>query len=322
MTLPLPKEANAQIPLTKAIIQSLRNLVRLIPQNQSGRTARVSDAINPGDALATGRESLAELRFNDGSLARIGAQAVFQFLPNTRTFSLSNGTALLLIPPGRGITGVTTPNARAGIRGSALFVRYNPETNTTVVGALTDSNIEVFNQNSSQREGLRAGQLAVIVKDKIERIYNFDLRTFYETSDLVRGLSLNQPSDKANTDAAIADVQSETSTAVSAQTPIAGEGVIENPSFIQLPTNSSNLPNVGDRIDNRPEISEPNPNFGIQNNPNLNNDPSLQVPPLEGGQILANPENPPPPAPPPPTVENPAPPAPPPPTVENPAPPA
>ncbi|MBD3563293.1 FecR domain-containing protein, partial [Planktothrix sp. FACHB-1355] len=150
MTLPLPPEASAEMPLTKAVIQSLRNLVRLIPQNQTGRPARVSDPVNPGDSLATGRESLAELRFNDGSLARVGEQAVFQFLPNTRTFRLSNGTALLLIPPGRGTTRVQTPNARAGIRGSALFVRYNPETDTTVVGALTDSNIEVFNQNSSQ----------------------------------------------------------------------------------------------------------------------------------------------------------------------------
>ncbi|MBD2181217.1 FecR family protein [Aerosakkonema funiforme] len=324
MTLPLPPEASAEMPLTKAVIQSLRNLVRLIPQNQTGRPARVSDPVNPGDSLATGRESLAELRFNDGSLARVGEQAVFQFLPNTRTFRLSNGTALLLIPPGRGTTRVQTPNARAGIRGSALFVRYNPETDTTVVGALTDSNIEVFNQNSSQREGLQAGQLAVIVKDRIERVLDFDLRTFYETSGLVRGLNLTQPGDKTNPDAAIAEVQSETSAAVTGQTPITGNDVIENPNFIQLPATSSDLANPGSRIDNPIDTPGFDRNFGQPNGPNpFNSNPALENPPLEGAEILLNQENPPsppvnppvepPPPPPPPPVNPPAEPPPPPP---------
>lgn len=288
ITLPLPKEASAQIPLTKAVIQSLRNLVRLIPQNQNGRVARVADAINPGDSLATGSSSLAELRFNDGSLARVGAQAVFQFLPNSRTFQLTNGTMLMLIPPGRGQTRLQTPNARTAIRGSALFVRYNPDTETTMVGALTNSNIEVSNQSVSQREGLKAGQLAVIVKDKIEGIYNFDLRTFYETSDLVRGLNLNRLGDKINPDSAIAEVQSETASAVAEQPPVAGVGIIENPNFTQLTRNESNL-------------------SGASNSININ--PALQTPPLEGGEYLSNQQNltpqPPPPISEPPVVNNP-----------------
>ncbi|MBD2185271.1 FecR family protein [Aerosakkonema funiforme] len=292
MTLPLPKEVSAEMPLSKAVIQSIRNLVRLIPQNQTGRPARVSEPMNPGDSLATGRESLAELRFNDGSLARVGEQAVFQFLPNTRTFKLSDGTALLLIAPGRGRTQLQTPNARTGIRGSALFVRYNRKTDTTIVGALTNSNIEVFNQDASQAEVLRAGQLAVIVKDRIERIYDFDIRTFYETSDLVRGLNLTQPGDKANPDSAMADVQSETSAAVTEQTPIVGQGVIENPNFIQLDAASSNLPNVGAGNDNQLDTGQSDRNFGQSIGPNpFSGNPGLENPPLEGGQILSDPEN-------------------------------
>lgn len=236
--LALPKQASAETALTRAVVQSLRNLVQLIPQNRAVRSARVADAIAPGDALSTGRASLAELRFNDGSLARIGEQAVFRFVTKTRNFKLSNGTALLLIPPGQGTTGVWTPNAAAAIRGSALFVRYIPETATTVVGALTNSNIEVFNQRASGRQVLQAGQMAVIVKDRITGLYNFDLKTFYETSDLVRGLDLNKKSGAASSDKAIASVQAETTAALAAQSPLTESKVIVNPAFVRRPDNS------------------------------------------------------------------------------------
>jgi len=228
----LPKPAQADTALTRAEVKSLRNLVQLMPQNRAARPARVADGIVPGDALSTGREALAELRFNDGSLARIGEQALFRFAAQTRNLKLSNGTALLLIPPGQGTTEVWTPNAAAAIRGSALFIRYIPDSKTTVFGALTNSNIEVFNQKSSQKQVLKAGQLAVVVQGKITGLYNFDLKTFYETSDLVRGLNLNKKS-VAVTDAAIAQVQAETTAAVAAQSPLAGKEIIVNPSFVR-----------------------------------------------------------------------------------------
>jgi hypothetical protein len=244
----LPKAAQADTVLTRAEIRSLRNLVQLMPQSQTARPAKVADGIVPGDALSTGREALAELRFNDGSLARIGEQSLFQFSAQNRNLKLSNGTALLLIPPGRGTTEVWTPNATAAIRGSALFIRHISNSKTTVVGALTNSQIEVVNQKNSQRQVLKAGQIAVVVKGKITALYNFDLKTFYESSDLVSGLNLNKKSVTA-TDIAIAQVQAETSAAVAAQSPLTGENTIVNPSFVRssdspsppLQQNSHNL---------------------------------------------------------------------------------
>lgn len=126
IVLPWPNRVSAITPLTRAEIQDLRNMVQLIPKDKlKKRPARKLDAMAPGDGLSTGRASLADLRFNDGSLARVGEQALFQFLPKTRDFKLSNGTVLLLIPPGKGQTRIQTPNAAAAIRGSALFVRYD-----------------------------------------------------------------------------------------------------------------------------------------------------------------------------------------------------
>ncbi|MEM7580445.1 MAG: FecR family protein, partial [Cyanobacteria bacterium P01_A01_bin.80] len=239
VVIPLPQKASASTPLTRAVVKKLHNWVQLMPQNRPKRRARRSDRMSPGDGLATGRASLADLRFNDGSLARIGERAVFKFLPRTRTFRLSNGTVLLLIPPGQGRTRVRTRSAAATIRGSALFVRYDEQTDTTVVGSLTNSGIEVFNKDESRSQVLEAGQLIVVVKGKIQGLYNFDLRTFYDTSDLVQGLDLTSPSDTVSSDPAMASVQAETSEALAKQVPIAGENVVKNPSFIELSPVSS-----------------------------------------------------------------------------------
>ncbi|MBE9049994.1 FecR domain-containing protein [Nostocales cyanobacterium LEGE 11386] len=253
--LPLPNQANAITPLTRAEIQNLRNLVQLIPRSQKRRPARKADPMIPGDGLSTGRASLADLRFNDGSLARIGEQAVFRFLPRTRNFRLSNGTVLLLIPPGRGQTRIQTPNAAAAIRGSALFVRYDQETDTTIVGALTNSGIEVSNQEASQNQVLEAGQLIVVVKGEFQGLYDFDLRNFYETSDLVRGLNLTKSNLLSTPDPAIASIQAEIAAALAAQSPVTGEGVLENPAFLQLSANSSNAPSPDNITGNSPAES-------------------------------------------------------------------
>ncbi|MBE9004616.1 FecR domain-containing protein [Fortiea sp. LEGE XX443] len=249
--MPLPR-AIAATPLTRAEIQNLRNLVQLLPRKNKKRPARKLDPIIPGDGLSTGRSSLVDLRFNDSSLARVGERAVFQFLPKTRNFRLSNGTVLLLIPPGRGQTRIQTPSAAAAIRGSALFVRYDNQTDTTIVGALTNSGIEVFNQEASQNQVLEAGQLMVIVKGEFQGLYDFDLRNFYETSDLVQGLDLTKQNSTSNPDPAIASIQSEIATALAAQQPIVGQGVMENPSFLELSVNSSNLVEQGLILDNSP----------------------------------------------------------------------
>ena len=228
IVLPLPNRVSAITPLTRAEIQNLRNIVQLIPKDKlKKRAARKLDAMTPGDGLSTGRASLADLRFNDGSLARVGEQALFQFLPKTRDFKLTNGTVLLLIPPGKGQTRIQTPNAAAAIRGSALFVRYDQQTDTTIVGALTNSGIEVSNKKASQTQVLEAGQMVIIVKGEFQRLYDFDLRNFYETSQMVRELDLNRQSPVPTPDPAITSVQAETAAALEAQSPIKGEGVIE-----------------------------------------------------------------------------------------------
>ncbi|MBE7383331.1 MAG: FecR domain-containing protein [Leptolyngbya sp. SIO1E4] len=121
-----PVSVQAQVPLTRADVESLENRVEVMLRGQAARSARLSDWLGVGDTLRTAASSRAELRFNDGSLARVGERATFRFLPDTRTFRLSNGTVLFLIPPGRGPSTIQTPSAVTGIQGTALVVRHIP----------------------------------------------------------------------------------------------------------------------------------------------------------------------------------------------------
>lgn len=230
----LAAEVSAQTTLNRAVVQTVRNSVQVLRQNQAPRAARVSDVLTPGNGVSTARSSFAELRFNDGSLGRLGEQVVFWFSAGTRNFRLSNGTVLLLIPPGQGSTQIRTPNAAAGIQGSALFVRYILETDTTIVGALTDSNIQVSNRDGTQQQTLRGGQMVVAIGDRLDRIYDFDLNAFYETSELVRGLA---PGEEANSgesaDPAIAQVQAEMQTAIEQQLPLPTDEILETPGFMR-----------------------------------------------------------------------------------------
>ncbi len=249
LLLGIPKSVLAQTSLSWAKVERLRNRVHLIPSNSNARLARVADVMNIGDALRTASSARAELRFNDGSLARIGEQATFRFTPDTRNFQLSNGTVLLLIPPGRGRTTIQTPNAVTGIQGSALFVRVrclaelsaegNCDAPITFVGALTNNPagaMIAYNEDGSQQQPIYAGEIVVIEAGDITERFEFDLRTFYKTSGLVEGLQLDSSSPPPELSEDLQGVWQEIQDALELQgdfdTQASPQEVVENPGFV------------------------------------------------------------------------------------------
>ena len=251
-----PGAALAQTSLTWAKVERLRNRVHLIPRNRNARLARVEDVMTIGDSLRTASSSRAELRFNDGSLARVGEQATFRFTPNTRNFQLSNGTVLLLIPPGRGRTTIQTPNAVTGIQGSALFVRAGCLTEPTIdehcdspitlVGALTNNPagpMIAYNETGSQRQPIYAGEMVVVEDGLITQLHEFDLRTFYETSGLVDGLQLDSPIPPENLSEELREVWQEIQDALESQGDFddsdSGQEVVVNPGFVSSVVNTA-----------------------------------------------------------------------------------
>ena len=224
--------ATAKTHFTQASITQLRNRVRLKPQNARLRKANPRDILKPGDQVATGRAAFAEFRFNEGTLARMGERAIFRFSPRSRDFSLKKGTVLLLIPPGQGKTRVRTPNVQTGIRGSALFIRHDPASKTTLVGALTDSGIEVSDLQGGPSQTLKAGQMVVAVDDEIEGFYDFDLQTFFESSPLTEGILQGE----AGSDKVLEEIQAGLRAQGDFAAASSSSPIMETPSFVKLST--------------------------------------------------------------------------------------
>lgn len=247
--------ARADVPLTRADVEAILNRVELIQRGRSARIARHNDFMTVGDAIRTAAQSQAQLRFNDGSLARVGERATFRFVPNTRNFRLSNGTALLLVPPGRGRTTIQTPSATTGIQGSAVVVRHIEERNLTVVMALTNNpagpmtvttaacanGASNAGENCVAEQPLYAGQMAIIQDNQVE-ILEFDLPAFHRTSSLLEGLELDNPDAKSSLGPALDQVRAETLEALAGASLFPGATVL-NPNLVGIEDSEQSLTN-------------------------------------------------------------------------------
>jgi hypothetical protein len=211
--------ATAQRPISWAEVIRLSNKVQFKPNNGAK----------------------ADLRLNEGSLVRMSSNTHLWIQPNTRNFLQRSGTSLYVIRPNNGGTAIVTPYGRAGIRGSALFVRVNEENGTMVIGALTNNPagpMEIETPDGKQKQSLMAGQMAMVQGNIIAR-YEFDLNQFYRNSSLAQGFGLDGKSavagvlqGDAEAQATLQAVRDETMPALAAQAPIVGENVAVNPAVL------------------------------------------------------------------------------------------
>jgi hypothetical protein len=230
----------AQTPITSATVRKVINQVGIRRGGSSWKPAQVNDPLSRGDALRTRIKSRSDVQLNDGSLARLGELSVWNFVPGTREQVLQSGTGLFLIRPGQGASRIRTPYGSAGIRGSALFVRVNEETQTTIVGALTnnpDGPMEITTPDGKQVLPINAGQMAIVQNNQVS-VVDFDLRTFYRTSTMVEGLDLQGTSGTLSQDPAIAAVQGETIAALGTQSPLSAQDVAASPVLLSRPEHS------------------------------------------------------------------------------------
>lgn len=207
--------------LTRAEVYRLQNVVNLMLRHQPPRQAREQDIIAPRDALQTGRRSRAELIFNEGSLARIGSNTTFRFVPGLRRyqlpdgsqrvetiFQLRHGVALIVSPPGGfggGLeTTIETPNGQVELLAmplppppeslefaSAAIVIVDPDNNLMQVLALTH-NIKVSDPSGANSVLLMGGQTVTVTNGELGDVQNFSLPQFYRTSGLAAGLGPGQ----------------------------------------------------------------------------------------------------------------------------------
>ena len=186
----------SQSVIERAEVYKIRNQVDLSRKNQQNWSkANLGDVINPQDAIRTGSNSRADLLFNEGTLVRTGAGTIFRFPPGRRNFELTSGAALIMIRPDQGESTITTPEARVVSQGTALFMQHDPQTNSSLIGVLTESPaglVNVSTVNGDVSIQLQAGQFVSIVQGVVGLVEYFVLPMFYETIELAAGLGTGQ----------------------------------------------------------------------------------------------------------------------------------
>ena len=198
--------------LTRAEVYKVVNQVQVLLGNRPARTARLSDVLAPQDAVKTAARSRAELLFNEGSLARIGSNAIFRFVPGMRGFQLRNGTALIMSLPQSTATQVetpggtivasatlppdptTAPTSPPEVRSLAMAITVDASDNQNIkvqVFSLTSVPITVTDLKGNVIH-LQGGQFLVINNGQGSLVQTFDLKAFYKSSNLSFGLGPGQ----------------------------------------------------------------------------------------------------------------------------------
>lgn len=194
LLLGIPARVEANTPLTQAEVYKLVNRVELIPRHRQPRPARIADVLAPLDSVTTQARSRADLLFNEGSLARIGGNALFRFMPGTRNFQLDRGTTIVMFPPGSEGGKVTTPDAIVEARGSIVWVKREAE--TTFIGALVDNDtreqleapVSVVVKDSGDRVELQMGERLTLQPGQPPEVAPLHLPTFHAVCKLADGL--------------------------------------------------------------------------------------------------------------------------------------
>jgi hypothetical protein len=120
--------AVAAEPFTSATVSRVENQVsygRVIGDKSETRPAEPNDVIKAANFLMSEAQSRAELKYEDGTIVRIGQNTIFTFEANTRTLNLKKGTFVFYVPKGKGGGTIKTPSFTAAITGTIGKVSDN-----------------------------------------------------------------------------------------------------------------------------------------------------------------------------------------------------
>src|SRR6202011_858357 len=138
--------------------------VRLLAAHAAPRPASVNDNVHEGTAVRTGSDSRAELTFPDQTLARLGANTVFSFGEDTKTYDLKSGAILMCAPKSSGQLKVNTTVATAAVTGFTFIYEYHLKSWNKWAILEGDGSITLKRYPSQTRQ-LHAGQIIIFRPD-------------------------------------------------------------------------------------------------------------------------------------------------------------
>lgn len=139
------------------------------------RPASLNESLAQNQALLTGRKSRAELKLNDGTIARIGQLSSFTYGKGTRDLQLKQGSALFVVPKGHGGTTIQAGAVTAAITGTTLLVQVFGD---RVLIYVYEGSVQAGGQSAG------AGQVITIPNGGAGSLAAFDVRRGVETAAL------------------------------------------------------------------------------------------------------------------------------------------
>jgi len=138
--------------------------VRLLAARAAPRPASLNENVHDGTAVRTGSDSRAELTFPDQTLARLGANTVFSFSEETKTYDLGGGAILMCAPKSSGQLKINTAVAAAAVTGFTAIYEYHSKSWNKFLILEGDGRISLKHY-PNQTRGLHAGQIIVFRPD-------------------------------------------------------------------------------------------------------------------------------------------------------------
>lgn len=181
---------SAPLPFAEATFTEIVNDVQIVSgANAQGRKVAKSDKFLAPDLVKTGRKSRAELKAADGTVARVGSNAVFSFDKSSRSMNLQSGSVLFHSPTGKGGGTVVTNSATASVIGTTIMVTATSDGGFKL---LVLEGVAKVTLNGVVTQ-LLPGQMTFVLpaksgeSAKLGPVLNFDLDALVKDSSLVAG---------------------------------------------------------------------------------------------------------------------------------------
>ncbi|NNC90354.1 MAG: FecR domain-containing protein [Akkermansiaceae bacterium] len=168
-----------------AHVTKVVNDVRIYRPDSAMRKARPGDLVQGRTSVQTGRRSRSELRFEDQTLTRLGANSVFSFEAGTRELHLEQGTLLLQVPKNSGGARINMPTVTASVTGTTIMMEYFANQWAKMI--VLEGSLEVrTRQNGKRRVRIKAGEMAVFRPNEpfVPKPVKVDVKRLMKTSAL------------------------------------------------------------------------------------------------------------------------------------------
>lgn len=148
--------------------------------------AALGHPIRAEEKLRVGPRSRAEIAFDDGTLARLGADTLLGFHAGTRELALERGTLLLDVPSFRGAARICAGSLKVEAGGGTILVEHLPAQSLKIVPLAGEPRVSTgaFLGDSLV---LAAGKMVIVAPGarRISEPVDVDLATLVKTSGLV-----------------------------------------------------------------------------------------------------------------------------------------